>query len=178
MTELKVVADDLAVIAINSRRNVSSRKNIKLNASDAYARTALNRYYYASFLLTREFLNSVDSKYREAAHANIPDLIDEKLKKILIKDMNNRITNKKITQQEGKYLQTTIRSLTKQISETMSEGYRTRIVADYQPEIEINFFNNGFKLNELSYHQAKNWPNLIRAACNRLDKIMRELGYI
>lgn len=50
---------------------------------DLFGRSAFNRYYYSTFLITRELLRSLDPKWGTAAHKNIPEILRDSLKKKL-----------------------------------------------------------------------------------------------
>jgi len=44
---------------------------------DAYARSAFNRYYYSSFLSTRELLSQLNGSWGREPHKNIPKILSE-----------------------------------------------------------------------------------------------------
>jgi hypothetical protein len=58
-----VVAKRLSEIALNE---------VSETDADAFGRSAFNRYYYASYLITRDMLRQLDPSWTRTGHSKIP----------------------------------------------------------------------------------------------------------
>ena len=158
----------------NGLTNVASMlANSALSATDlvnrdAYARSAFNRYYYATFLEARRLLSGIDSKWKGTPHKSYPDHLKGKMlrklknKSMLMKELNDYSSSK--------LLDSACHNLPI-LAEMMEVGYNLRIQADYVPENLVIFSSTtNYELGNVTLEKAKQWP--VRA--NRIaDQILR-----
>ena len=141
---------------------------------DAFARSAYNRYYYGCFLLLRSELEQMNSKWRKANHKDYPSILENSIKKELTTEL------KKAQKRNDIDLVNKIRRAKHALSELaklMTQAYAVRLVADYQPQVEVNFVNaDRFSLSNIDITTAHNWqPNVstlirnLRIAWNQIN---------
>ena len=127
---------------------------------DLFARTAYNRYYYAVFLCARNLLTTLNTDWSNMAHASYPGVL-----KGAVKDDIDRGKQKakKIKDYDLTNLCSRATNALFELAEIMSKGNATRIVADYHPEIQIDFLSSArFQLNNIDITEAHQWPDKAR----------------
>jgi len=164
---MKLVGDKLREWAINEQSETKA---------DAFGRSAFNRYYYASFLITRGMLKELNPEWAKAKHKNIPDI----LKKSLIDRVRRQI---KIIERKKLF---DVRDSSKQrrslniavagLSGLLSSASSVRVTADYEPECQVVRAGNLITLSNQSLEAAKNWPDRAEAFSKVILKVWRELG--
>lgn len=143
-------------VALHLQTKANSFKNSP-HEFDLFARSAFNRYYYATFLLTKEMLVGMNPDWKDVKHAGIPQVLDgavvDKLRKAgkdatRVEDgQANTLCNQGINAAKG-------------IAELMREGYASRVIADYHPSTRVVLSaNNRFMLNNVSINDAHGWPD-------------------
>ncbi|WP_131821805.1 hypothetical protein [Salipiger marinus] len=120
-----------------------------------YARSAFNRYYYATFLLVRKALINIDSKYEgNIKHKNIPEIlrgtIQRRIKALQRKaDKLGDVSLVQGCRQAS--------SINLGFAETLEKAYAIRVVADYTPETLVDFRSARFKLSGVPVTEAHEW---------------------
>ena len=164
---MEVVAERLEKIAIEERDE---------NHEDSFGRSAFNRYYYASYLITRDMLRKLNPLWTRTGHSKIPSLLrDTIIKKIDVELRRQQklgglgLTNSKSTLNQA-------RKAAEELSNLLKDAYEVRCVADYEPEQKI--FRDGavLKLGEQTIGTARNWPHRASIHTKTLIKIWRGLG--
>ena len=127
---------------------------------DLFGRSAFNRYYYATFLITRSMFSNLNVDWTEVPHATYPELLQGKIRKRLVD--GRRKANKVGDYELAKACNQAI-SAVRSLSEIMQLGFATRVTADYNPEIPVIFLKtSGFKLNSVLISDAHQWPSRAR----------------
>lgn len=128
---------------------------------DLFARSAFNRYYYATFLLTRATLASFRAEWRDnIPHATMPELLRGKIKTLITKE---RFSAQKNGDTELVAICLRALSALEDLAKILDIGRATRTTADYNPEIQIDFSNGiAFRLNTISISDANSWPQRAR----------------
>ncbi|MFH1954732.1 MAG: hypothetical protein ABIL06_24350, partial [Pseudomonadota bacterium] len=78
---MKTVADKLAELAIGEKNE---------NTADAFGRSAFNRYYYASYLITRQMLKDLNTSWASTGHSKIPELLENSIIKRIRTEIKNQ----------------------------------------------------------------------------------------
>ena len=141
---------------------------------DAFARSAYNRYYYGCFLLLRSELEQMNSKWRSANHKDYPIILENSIQKELTKEL------KKARKRDDRNLVDKIsraRHASREIARLMKQAYAVRLVADYEPQVEVKFANaDRFSLSDIDITTAHEWqPNVrtliknLRVAWNQIN---------
>ena len=133
---------------------------------DAFARSAYNRYYYGCFLLLRSELEQMNSKWRSARHKDYPTILKNSIKKELTKEQkkarrrnDHDLVNKIIRAKHA----------LAEIAELMTQAYAVRIVADYEPQVEVKFISaDRFSLIEIDITTAHNWQPKVKTLMKSL----------
>src|ERR1051325_902919 len=89
-----VVAQRLSDIALNERDPIHF---------DLFGRSAFNRFYYASYLITRDMLWRCDPTWAWTPHQEIPNLLKDCILKRIRKPIRNQ-SGKLISRHEGKLM--------------------------------------------------------------------------
>ncbi|GJL56650.1 MAG: hypothetical protein NPIRA02_37820 [Nitrospirales bacterium] len=141
---------------------------------DAIGRSAFNRFYYASFLLTREMLGNFDSQLMKARHASIPEILNGSIKKKIqrvSRSRKNMISQKDVSQ--------AFDSLNA-LSSLLQDAYKVRCDADYCPEKKI--IRNGVKgeifLEEKKLSSASNWQRHAERYVKIIQRVGKNLGLV
>lgn len=168
MGTLVTVADNLASTAI-SQTGASA---------DAFGRSAFNRYYYASFLTTRDLLLQVDRSWVKTSHANIPEILEITLIKKVRLSVKNQISKQLINTSRGFNLQSQVTSAASDIASILKIAYDLRTIADYEPEVPVVFSTTHFELGTHTNTEAKKWFTRVEQKKGMLIKSLKELGLV
>ena len=105
--------------------------------ADSFARSAFNRYYYATFLCVRETLTTVDQKYDASLnHKGIPELLKGTVQR-RIKAIQKKASKLGDTSLVTDCRQTGSQNLA--LAVMLEKAYATRVVADYTPQTPVDF---------------------------------------
>lgn len=146
--------------------------------ADAFARSAFNRYYYATFLSVRKFVAELDADWGRGSHSGLPDLLEG----AVLKNIRNQA--KKLAKQKA-IAAPRVYAIMKQASQASSEiasilriAYNVRVVADYKPEQLVLFNHADFALADHTRAEARNWKTRVDQAIGVLLGISKELGLV
>jgi hypothetical protein len=124
---------------------------------DLFGRSAYNRYYYASFLRIRSMLIELDRKWDKLGHRDYPDILRGKIKSQLDKFKRNAQKTR-----DKELIQLCLQAIhaTHELAMLMEKGFATRVVADYFPEVKVDFITGDrFKLQNIEITEAHQWPD-------------------
>src|SRR4051812_403097 len=99
---------------------------------DLFARSAFNRYYYATYLDVKTVLGALKPGWGRIAHSEVPKIIVGPLNKELSK---GRDRAERASDSSTAALCSRAMNATHLLSDLMTSGYATRVAADYDPEI-------------------------------------------
>ena len=165
---MQIVGDELSRLALAKQGDFQD--------FDLLSRSAFNRYYYASFLVTRDTLGKMQSNWKGTAHAEIPKLLENGLKKPVRHQLNIQLTKGIIDKGDHSRLLTSINSVACELAQLLRSAYDARIVADYEPDIKITFDNKLIMLKTYKITTAKEWPTRAEMYCGRLLRLWKEIG--
>lgn len=123
---------------------------------DIFARSAYNRYYYATFLIVRSSLSSINHSWSSIAHKSYPDVLGLTIPKQLAKGRQKALSlndMKLVTDCQSAI------AAAKSLAAIMKSGSAVRVLADYEPEVKIDFQDEErFALGGVSITEAHQWP--------------------
>jgi hypothetical protein len=123
--------------------------------ADEFARSSFNRYYYATFLCVRKCLIQIDDKWEGGlTHKGIPELLRGEIRKRI-----KRVEKKATAIGDGQLIASSRQaaSLTLTLAETVKTAYAIRVVADYNPDVLVDFGSGRFKLSGTEVSEAHEW---------------------
>jgi hypothetical protein len=162
-----VVAKRLSEIAVNEATE---------EGADAFGRSAFNRYYYASFLITRDMLRQLNPSWKRTPHSDIPDLLTETITKRISAEARRQAKASLIHASRASSLRTEARSAAGQLADLLKGAYEVRLVADYEPEERILRGNNVIRLSGHTLGEAGAWPKRAEWHASSLLRIWRDLA--
>jgi len=143
---------------------------------DIFARSAFNRFYYASFLITRDMLGELKPEWKKTAHKNIPDLLRTSVKKAVDKELKKLFRKGVVSPGEMSALKTSLNGATSELSNLLTEAYDLRVIADYEPEVPVLTKNKVLLLRKYKLNSAREWPGKTGAFCKTIRKVWRDVG--
>jgi hypothetical protein len=164
MISMGVVALHLQIEAIKSDKPLEER--------DLFGRSAYNRYYYASFLHVRKMLTELDIRWSRTPHNDYPNIL-----RITIR---NEIRKYKKTARKSDdlyllQLYSQAINAAHELAVIMEKSYATRVVADYHPDIQVDFTNsNRFKLQRVEITEAHQWPEKAKVLAETITSAWKQ----
>ena len=133
---------------------------------DAFARSAFNRYYYGVFLTVRDMVQRMDSKWSKTTHAGYPELLAGKIRKRFSKELKRaKINGDLVLVNKIKIA----KAATFTLKELVTLAYQTRVIADYRPNVPVNFTGEQrFSLYSVNVTEAHNWGEDVRVLCDSI----------
>ncbi|MEB2416658.1 hypothetical protein [Citrobacter sp. R-1.5.2] len=174
MTALYEVAEHLTKQAKASHRK--GAQTIVL--ADAFARSAFNRYYYACFLCIRTFVSSIEAKWSNVAHLDVPNLLRNNVKQKIDAELKKGEKIGILTPGGYQSKKSMVLTSLEIMASTMSLAYIVRGIVDYEPEIKIMFNEGAFSINATSVAEAKGWLITIKTEEAKIKRILQEVGIV
>lgn len=142
-------------VALHLKSEATRRTDIY--EKDAFGRSAFNRYYYAAYLLVKESFAKLREEWAgDLPHAQIPEMLRGNVKNTLTKGKRRA---RRTEDHDTFNLCERAISAAMGLAHLMDEARVTRVVADYKPELLVDFSEGvGYSLNTVSVLQAQNWP--------------------
>lgn len=168
MVALQQVADHLTACA----------KARTGDEADAFGRSAFNRYYYATFLTTRDLLVRIDSAWAKTRHAHVPTVLEQDLLKRVRTTVKGLEARGILAHGRGRSLINQANAASGDIASILRSAYEVRRSADYAPEERVVFEPTGFRLATHSDVEAKNWVTRVERAKGILINVSKELGLV
>jgi hypothetical protein len=164
---MMVVAERLSAIALT--------EPVEEHA-DLYGRSAFNRYYYATYLITRDMLRQLNPSWTRTGHSEIPNLLTGAVIKTVRKELSRQHKLGGLGSGESASMGRDANTAAAELSNLLKIAYEVRRVADYEPERRILRNGRVIKLGEQTMEAARNWPRRASASTKTLIKIWRQLG--
>ena len=142
---------------------------------DLFGRSAFNRYYYASYLETRNLLGELDVSWLGTPHKNIPPLLTETVKKAVKAELRNQ-AGKLISTHEAKTMAAELNVAIHDLASLLTVAYLIRCVADYEPDVKTKMNGPTLELQNHTLHEASGWPKRAVAHTKTIRKIWRTLA--
>lgn len=132
----------------------AKRRRMSVDEVNLFARSAFNRYYYATFLLARELMKKFRPDWK-GNHSSLPkELTGSILREIKqLKNKANRLRDYGVVNQCDACIHHIHR-----LSEVLEDAYGLRVIADYEPEIAAAIDRDGtIALGDKKISEAKHW---------------------
>lgn len=160
-------------VAGHLKNEAMARKNI--HERDVFGRSSFNRYYYATYLLVREGFACFHTAWaNNLPHADIPEMLRGKIKQNLKKGRQ-----KALRAEDFDVLDLCERALAavNDLANLMDEGRITRVVADYKPELLVDFTQGAdYSLNTISVQEAQKWPYKARHYLSTISVAWKQIN--
>lgn len=153
-------------------------KRLKGSDADLFARTAFNRYYYASYLSARELLARLNSQWTSQSHKGIPDLMERSLTDLVRRQAKKLAGKGLLTAAQQSNLVSQVNQASSDIASVLRVAYAVRVVADYKPELLVIFDVPNFTLDSHSDAEARNWKARVDRAKGIILNVTKELGLV
>lgn len=142
--------------------------------ADLYARSAFNRYYYATFLSVRETLSDVEcSAAGQLKHSSIPEFLRGAIHRRISKIQKKA---KKLGDTELERACYRARLENRKFAETLEKAYATRVVADYKPDTLVSFGSMRFALAGVSVNEAHGWDERAKLWSRLVKGVLRQIN--
>ncbi|MBU2549145.1 MAG: hypothetical protein KKB20_12070 [Proteobacteria bacterium] len=165
---MQSVGDKLAELACEPGRKVED--------VDVFGRSAFNRYYYASYLITRKMLFDLNPNWVNTRHKNIPEL----LRKTIISRIRDQIRKQSkkglITKSKEQKIRNDINDAVSELSLIIAEAYNIRVIADYRPDNKIFRKHKDLILENKSLNEAKKWSGRASMFSKKIIRIWKDVG--
>lgn len=145
-------------------------------SADVFGRSAFNRYYYSSYLSTREMLGLINSSWKYSPHKTIPSILTGSLFKLIKNALKHQVRNGLISDAEAKRWKYEALSSISAMSSVLASSYSTRLDADYYPEKKIRKERNNIYLGNQSIESARRWTEHVLAHRKVITNVCRQLG--
>ncbi|MCT7943633.1 hypothetical protein [Shewanella holmiensis] len=164
---MKYVGDILEGLAVGNSNPINS---------NLLGRSAFNRYYYASYLITRDMLEELEPKWARTSHANIPLTLRETIRAPVKKILRNQLEKGLISFTQQSKLWSSLRIESEALAELLEQAYDLRVRADYKPEELITRSGDVIMLGGNKLATARAWPDRTSAHCKSIIKVWKEVG--
>jgi hypothetical protein len=145
---------------------------------DLFGRSALNRYYYSVFLMTRQMVGEFQASWKYTAHKEIPNLLLTSVKKKLDSSLKSSVSKGIINEHERSRIQTKHTSSVNELASLLQMAYSARLIADYEPEILIVVQGRELILDTYRLKVAKSWPSKAGIYCSAIKSAWLEAGIV
>ena len=146
------------------------------SSADVFGRSAFNRYYYSSYLLTRDMLVLINDNWKKFPHKTIPSILTVNLFNLIKNTLKRQVRSGLISDAEAKRRKYEALSSINAMSTVLAESYSTRVDADYYPEKKIKKERNNIYLGNQSIESAKRWTERILTHRKVITNVCRQLG--
>lgn len=126
---------------------------------DRFGRSAFNRYYYSTFLQVRAMIAGMNGAWERLPHADYPSLLTGQIEKSIrrARSVAQKLGDAEFVSECGRAI-----SAVRTLSSIMELGSATRVVADYEPGVDLIFNGQRFSLQGVSINDAHEWPEQSR----------------
>ena len=164
---MQIVGDHLSQAAINHKANPPEE--------DLFARSAFNRYYYGAFLVSRQFLKDTTG-VTGLPHKSIPDYLTTTFQNQLKRQLKDGERSGLMSKSNYSRLLDGLKKNVHLLTDLLSEAYRVRVLADYEPEVRVKPENQTYRLGTATLSRANGWEGRAHLHCKNLRSIWSELG--
>ena len=164
---MKVVGEKLEEWALNENNN---------RVQDLFGRSAFNRFYYASFLITRETLGQLKPNWKYTQHSEIPNLLVKALRTPVKQALKMAVRKGTLSPSQESILLTKLNTASTELASLLREAYEIRVVADYKPEIAKVIDKNVISLEGCKLKTATGWASRASAYCKVIRQVWGDCG--
>jgi len=144
---------------------------------DSFARSAFNRHYYAIFLQVRSFAKTYYPEGR-VMHGSLP----QKLRADILRDLKKATKQAEklglISSSEAKAKCSILTESLSELANIVTETYRVRCIADYEPEITVQKSGKNIKLDRFQLSEFEHKLDDCARHTRQVYNISKELGVL
>lgn len=140
-----------------------------------FARSAFNRYYYATFLASRQLLaDTIGTK--GLPHKTLPEYLIGTFAKTIKRQIEVEFKSGVLSNTDRARMLGSLKHNTALLQNLLVTAYGVRVLADYAPETPVEIEQNTYSLGAATLSAASNWASRAQMHCKNLHKIWRDLG--
>lgn len=144
--------------------------------ANLFGRSAFNRYYYSVYLAVRAMLQFGHPEIKRFPHKDLPGELTGRVRNRIMEESRKQIRRKLLDESEGAQLIESASTALRELSEILKEGYRIRVVADYDP-MELAIVQHGhILLQDKTSDAARQWGRRADRAIGQVKRVWRHLG--
>lgn len=143
---------------------------------DAFGRSAINRYYYACFLKVRTAVRATLPNLA-IVHKQLPENLRGAFSKEVRKEIDRLLKQGVISARDAESHRVVLNAVVGQLAEVLEQAYRTRVIADYEPERRAARDGGGIALGGVSMGHARDWYRRADSNVGRFMRLWGELGH-
>jgi|SRR5215469_5569361 len=140
-----------------------------------FARSAFNRYYYATFLASRQLLMETTGT-EGLPHKALPEYLVGQFQKILKRKIQGGFKSGVLSSSDRARMLTALKQNTALLHQLLVTAYGVRVLADYEPDVPVEVKNDTYVLGAETLTTASNWAGRAQMHCKNLHKIWKNLG--
>jgi len=144
---------------------------------DAFARSAFNRYYYASYLVARGLDREIRAAAQSPGHKALPEIIVGTLRERILRELRSAAKSRLLPYGRVESCKAKVCSATQSLSELLISGYGLRVIADYEPEQIAHRNGKTVLLSGTTLDAAARWPERADRFCGEILSVWKELGH-
>ena len=164
---MQVVGEHLSAIAMSIRGNGSD--------DTLFARSAFNRFYYATFLASRKLL--IDTMGTGGLpHKALPEYITGKFQMTMKRQIELGFRSGVLSNTVRAQMLGVLKQNTLLLRELLVLAYSVRVLADYEPDASVSVTVDTYSLGAATLSAASNWAGRAQMHCKNLHRIWKDLG--
>ena len=140
-----------------------------------FARSAFNRYYYAIFLTTRRLIVETTG-VSKLPHKDLPNYLIGPFRKTIKQKIKTAVRSGMLSHAYSASQLDALKQNTHLLSQILVTAYSVRVLADYEPDVAVEFKDQTYKLGASTLSEATNWASRAQIHCKSLYKVWRNLG--
>jgi hypothetical protein len=140
-----------------------------------FARSAFNRYYYATFLASRQLLIDTMGK-GELPHKVVPEYLMGQFQNTVKRQIQIGFKSGVLSSADRARMLGALKQNTLLLRELLVLAYGVRVLADYEPDVPIAVTVDTYSLGASTLSSASNWASRAQMHCKNLHKIWKDLG--
>lgn len=148
------------------------------NADDAdlFGRSAFNRYYYGVYLAVRAMLQVGHPDIQRFPHKDLPVELTGRVRTRIMEVSRQQIRRKLLDEGQAARLTDSATTALRELAEILREGYRIRVVADYDPSARAVVHDGHVLLQDKTTDAARQWGRRADRAIGQVKRVWRQLG--
>jgi hypothetical protein len=140
-----------------------------------FVRSAFNRYYYATFLASRQLIIETTGA-QGLPHKALPEYLIGQFRKTIKKQIQTGFKSGVLSDANRARMLSALKQNTLLLRELLVTAYGVRVLADYEPDVPIEMKDDTCSLGAETLSAAGNWASRAQMHCKNLRKIWKDLG--
>lgn len=140
-----------------------------------FARSAFNRYYYATFLASRQLLAETTGT-GGLPHKALPEYLIGAFQRTLKHQIAAGFRSGLLSKSDRSRMLGIVKQNTLLLRQLLVEAYSVRVLADYEPDVPVQVKDDTYSLGASTLSAASNWSGRAQMHCKNLHRIWKDLG--